>query len=569
MRNIIISRKRNFSSDLEPRHHKSESCLPPQQLFPGSAISKNSMDDGIDGGPASLTEIKILPASVNGSLVRSESFIKQALPESINGVSIRSEGVIEQAIPTESPPEVLGRSQHRFESYSDLSPGSTPAKVRQRKTAGRLGIFSSSRNAANDRPSSPLQNSKDKLEARISSILTEIPGKIRLKSGPEDDAREIIPSGKSPGRKRPFLRSLASKSMRTSPGSSSPALTLTPADTKQSTPRAQDGDPEIKLYHLHQPGKDVPIKLFVRLVGEGGERVMVRIGGGWADLGEYLKEYAIHHGRRSVSDGRFDIQGMPQSPSAAPSSSLHGLPSSPISSGSRPSSSSGQPNLVSQAHSKLKRHSFGSTTADPNYIPVTPANPPRPFHSFEPVTPGSIESSVSSSFPHRPSSRLSSNTDDDSPSIGLGLAGPRSRRTVVSPTKQAWVDGMIDQARKASGEKRKPSFKGTRAEGGDFGDLGKVGSTKRVFLKLQRDSARGGAEVTAKAKSGAGPEYKRLHVPDSRGRAAPELGSEYQPEDRHSARPVFDRRPNAGMESESGAEGESRPRPISRGGAAE
>ena len=323
------------------------------------------------------------------------------------------------------------------------------------------------------------------------------------------------------------------------------------------------------MYHLHQPGKEVPIKLFVRLVGESGERVMVRIGGGWADLGEYLKEYAIHHGRRSLSDGRFEIQGMPQSPSATQSSSPHGLPSSSISSGSRPTSSSGQPNHISQPHPKPKRHSLGSITADANYIPVTPANPPRTFHSFEPGTPGSIESSVSSSFPRRPSSRLSSNTDDDSPSIGLGLAGPRSRRTVVSPTKQAWVDGMIDQARKASAEKRKPSFKGTRAEDGDFGDLGKVGSTKRVFLKLQGDSARGGAEVTPRAQSGPGPGSKRLHRPDSRGRTTPELGSETQQEGGDISRLVFHCRPNAGREPKSCAGGESRLRRVSRGGAAE
>lgn len=536
MRNIIISRKRNFPSDLEPRHHKSESCLTPQQLFPEPTTSKNLDDNDVDDEPVSPTEIEILPESVNGSSIQSESLIEQALPESINGSSIRSDSLIKQTPPTQSPSEGSGRSQHRFESYSDLSPGSTPAKVRQRKTAGRLGIFSSSKTATTDRPSSPLRNSDARLEARISSILTEIPGKIRLKSGPEDDAREIIPSGKSPGRKRPFLRSLATKSMRTSPGLSSPALTLTPAHTKQSTPRGQDGDSEIKLYHLHQPGKEVPIKLFVRLVGEGGERVMVRIGGGWADLGEYLKEYAIHHGRRSVSDGRFEIQGIPQSSSATPSSSLAGLPSSPISSSSRPSSSSGQPNHVSQPSSKPKRHSFGSTTPDPNYAPLTPANPPRTFHSFEPATPGSIESSISSSFPRRPSSRLSSNDDDDSPSIGLGLAGPRSRRTVVSPTKQAWVDGMIDQARKASAEKRKPSFKGTRTASGDFGDLGKVGSTKRVFLKMRGDSARGGAGVN---NPGTGPNIVpgRIRLPGSSPGMASGSGPGSGPGSEHESEP--------------------------------
>ncbi|PUU76220.1 hypothetical protein B9Z19DRAFT_1066806 [Tuber borchii] len=53
---------------------------------------------------------------------------------------------------------------------------------------------------------------------------------------------------------------------------------------------------DIKLYHLHLTDGQAPIKLYIRLVGENGERVMVRVGGGWADLAEYLKEYVAHHG---------------------------------------------------------------------------------------------------------------------------------------------------------------------------------------------------------------------------------------------------------------------------------
>lgn len=38
---------------------------------------------------------------------------------------------------------------------------------------------------------------------------------------------------------------------------------------------------------------------------------MVRVGGGWADLGEYLREYVIHHGRRKVSETpRVEVQGI-------------------------------------------------------------------------------------------------------------------------------------------------------------------------------------------------------------------------------------------------------------------
>ena len=37
---------------------------------------------------------------------------------------------------------------------------------------------------------------------------------------------------------------------------------------------------------------------------------MVRVGGGWADLGEYLRQYAEHHGRRTISEGKFEILGL-------------------------------------------------------------------------------------------------------------------------------------------------------------------------------------------------------------------------------------------------------------------
>jgi hypothetical protein len=86
------------------------------------------------------------------------------------------------------------------------------------------------------------------------------------------------------------------------------------------------------------------------------------------------------------------------------------------------------------------------------------------------ATPGSIDSLQS----HRSSSRMSW-TDDDAP---LGLAGPTSKKS-VSPTKKAWVDGMLDQARKASTEKKKPVV--------EFGDMGKAGGTRRVFLKSKID----------------------------------------------------------------------------------
>lgn len=362
------------------------------------------------------------------------------------------------------PPSIPEKSRHRFENVLDLSPGSAPVKVRGRKPDHNAPINSSPRKGgALPTVSKSKKNPDDQLEARISSILTEIPEHIRLKSGPEPDAPDVVPSDIFSDLKKTNSRSPALRLKRPHTSMSSSPLTLTPAHPKASRSRTSPGDPEIKLYHLHQSGKDVPVKLFVRLVGEGGERVMVRIGGGWADLGEYLKEYASHHGRRSTSDGRFEIQGLPQSQINTPISNFTGTSSPATSQTSRPGTPS------TRASSSLAfRHPYHSGASIDFDAPMTPENPPP--RQFEP-TPGSIESS---SF--RPSSRPSS-TDEDSP---LGLAGPKTRRKEVSPSKQAWVDGMLDQARKASAEK-------TKGGEGEFGDLGKVGSTKRVFMRSRKE----------------------------------------------------------------------------------
>lgn len=302
------------------------------------------------------------------------------------------------------------KSPHRFQEISDLGPESAPVEIR------RKAVAPISKNLPT--------NSEDRLEARISSILTEIPAHIRLMSGPDRDTSEIndsTPFPKTPTPRLPIMRLNRAQTAITPP-----IMTLAPAQPKSSKSKSQSGEPEIKLYHLHQSGKDVPVKLFVRLVGEAGERVMVRIGGGWADLAEYLKEYATHHGRRSVSDTRFDIQGLPSSPISQGSSSR---PASPISSKPSP--------VVA-----FKRQ---QTTPAQLESPHTPVSDPS----------------------GRPSSRMSW-TDEDSPS--LGLAGPKMKRMEISPRKQAWVDEMLEQARGGSG-------------GAAIGEMGKVGGTKRVFFK--------------------------------------------------------------------------------------
>lgn len=367
------------------------------------------------------------------------------------------------------------KSRHRFESVSDLGPGLNPPKVRRQKSA-RTGTKEFSIKKSLTPPPVPksLKSSEDQLEARISSILTEIPGHIRLKSGPEPDAPDVLPSSAYLQQKKHNSQSPAARLKRPQTSTLTSPLTLTPAHSKRS--RSSSGEPEIKLYHLHQSGKDAPVRLFVRLVGEGGERVMVRIGGGWADLGEYLKEYASHHGRRTTSDGRFEIQGLPLPQTSTPLSNV-ATSSPPFSPGSRPATpsmraSSALSMRTSSALSFGRPNHSTSSSADLDAAPpVTPEN--AALRYFEP-TPGSLATNLSL----RPSSRSSrfSSTDDDSP---LGLAGPKTRRKDVSPTKQAWVDDMLNQARKASAEKKKGGSEG------DFVDLGKVGGTKRVLMRTR------------------------------------------------------------------------------------
>ena len=333
-------------------------------------------------------------------------------------------------------PSPSKKARNRFEDVADSAPGSTPVQIRKRRKSDSTSPFK-----PNSQHSSPSKQGADQLEARISSILDEIPAHIRLTSGAEADPAEVLHPGFGIlDLKASTARQTPPRFTRAQTSTLSPSMTLAPGQPK--TYRGRPGsDPEVKLYHLHQVGKDAPIKLFVRLVGEAGERVMVRIGGGWADLGEYLKEYANHHGKRSVSDSRYAIQELPSTPitsSPAGGSGGFGAPNS------RPISSSG---------------------LDASTVPMTPEH--VGYRLFE-AAPGSIPSNASL----RPGSRRHSVSEDDSP---LGGAGPKTKKADISPSKQAWVDGMLDQARKAGAEKSKGHA--------EVGDLGKVGGTKRVFLR--------------------------------------------------------------------------------------
>ncbi|KAL8704145.1 MAG: hypothetical protein Q9201_002695 [Fulgogasparrea decipioides] len=311
-----------------------------------------------------------------------------------------------------STPPIPTKSRHRFEQVTDLSPGNTPVKILRRKNADNAP------SPCRLPPISLMKTSEVQLEARINSILTELPVDIRLAC---DDDTEIA---QSPGNSGAISSKIPKTPRLMRAQTTAPSMTLTPS-------RQRAGESDIRLYHLHQSGQGPSVKLFVRLVGENGERVMVRVGGGWADLAEYLKEYAIHHGRRTVSSGQFDIQGLPHSQSNSPATS-------------------------------------------PGSLQTPRSRPDSPIASVSPDYSNGI----------RPSSRDSNITrrswaGDGSPS--LGLAGPKSRKATVSPNKQAWVDNMMEKARSGSGEKNRG---GTREA---FGELGIVGGTKRLFMKGRRE----------------------------------------------------------------------------------
>ncbi|KAF1916962.1 hypothetical protein BDU57DRAFT_498123 [Ampelomyces quisqualis] len=326
------------------------------------------------------------------------------------------------------------------------------------------------------------KNSAEDLERKISDILTTIPAHIRLTSGPGADAPEIKPTrGLATKGSRTYLRAARSVS-----GLKSPELTLSPAKNDfdsvasgRKSAAASRVDNDIKLYHLTQPGKEQPVKLFIRRVGEYGERVMVRVGGGWADLGEYLRQYAEHHGRRTASDGKFEVLGLEVNKSDAMNS----------------------PKRPESAMSKHDRRvSSGRPTASPLTTPTKTTVPGLSNDDAVPPMPnfaGTPGISEEATIPSTNSSQRSWTGNE------VGLAGPKARKLDLSGEKLEWVEGMMKQARTVSGsvmtanqnntprageervDSRSESRSDSRAYGKkpEFGDLGKIGGTKRIFLR--------------------------------------------------------------------------------------
>lgn len=321
----------------------------------------------------------------------------------------------------------------------------------------------------------------DQLQQQISEILESIPAKIHLSSQPTPVNHLNPPDLHLPHLKRKSStqfdrsqqpRSLSSMSSSSRAGSraGTPSFLLAPAYARNTRSRAQRANQDIKLYHLSRSNGEAPIKLFIRCVGETGERVMVRVGGGWADLGEYLKEYAIHHGRRSKVGGEATKIEIKDIPGMAPK-----ITSSPA---SRPGSALDSP--ITPLNVRKTRRSFGPDEAMRQHLPLA-AQLPRTPMPLVPIpgpegdsgdTPPSGASTRS-----RSSSRLSWTEEDST----LGMSGPRSKNVEMSDESRAWVASVKEKVRIASGDRRVPSMGAPPPE--LFGEMGKIGGTKRLFRR--------------------------------------------------------------------------------------
>jgi hypothetical protein len=196
---------------------------------------------------------------------------------------------------------------------------------------------------------------------------------------------------------------------------------------------------------------------------------MVRVGGGWADLGEYLREYVIHHGRRKVSETpRVEVQGLATRTSPgypSPAAMLTSAAASPYITSGRATPSRPPSVMSARPQSSLtvrkRRGSNASDALGPRS--VTTGN----FSSYispPPVTlPGGRRLSMSSSYSfggaHSPANIALASLTHDSQSTPLGLAGPkpRSRQISMSPEGEAWVEDVLQQTRRSSSV-NPPSF---------------------------------------------------------------------------------------------------------------
>ncbi|CAG8022786.1 unnamed protein product [Penicillium salamii] len=360
------------------------------------------------------------------------------------------------------------------------------------------------------RASSPARNlrqPRDHLDEKISSILNSLPGRIHLVDSQHEGDTSSSSSSVDRRVRHRSESPCGPPARSTTPG---PSLMLMPAGRRRYSHAYKAEDSCVKLYHLHHGGQSAPTKLFVRTVGEEGQRVMVRVGGGWADLGEYLREYVIHHGRRKVSETpRVEVQGIKTrlSPSySSPGTLLTPATSTYLTSGratpSRPPSSlSARPASSLTVHKKRR----GSTASDimgtravttghiNSFTSPPPPVPPLPTSTGRRL---SVSSGYSVGDSHSP------NAATEVRSTPLGLAGPRPRARYesMSPEGEAWVENVLNKTRRSSShhppnftlgsppyididDRSEDSHNHSLPKVRSIGDIGSIGTSRRVVLR--------------------------------------------------------------------------------------
>ncbi|KAK0638657.1 hypothetical protein B0T16DRAFT_338081 [Cercophora newfieldiana] len=372
--------------------------------------------------------------------------------------------------PGNSPQDFRSSTRSLSVSFNDMP---TVAEIPDDESSPRTPLGSTfvidddvSRDLGSPGKASPT-SADDHLQQQISEILEGVPAKIRLTSEPAainlNPPDFTMPTRKAP---KPDLYPRSQSSLSTVSNLSSragtPSFTLAPAYNRNSRARHQQrGNQEIKLYHLSRSNGEAPIKLFIRCVGEHNERVMVRVGGGWADLGEYLKEYASHHGRRS-GHGKVEIKDLPAMARAA---------STPP---TRPASAQDAYSPITPLNVRKSRRSAAAEEATVN-LTGAGAQSKTPLA----ITTKAGTSSPDGSTRSRSSSRLSWPEEDSS----LGMAGPKAKQIEMSEESKAWVESVKEKVRMASGERKVSESSTTQLMNGKFGEMGKVGATKRLFRR--------------------------------------------------------------------------------------
>ncbi|KAJ5980143.1 hypothetical protein N7481_007441 [Penicillium waksmanii] len=361
-------------------------------------------------------------------------------------------------------------------------------------------------------PNRPRRKPRDRLDEKVNSILNTLPGRINL----VDPNNEADTSSSSSSLDRKMRDRFLSESPPGAPSRSAtpaPSFSLMPA-TRRRSQVFKSEDSCVRLYHLQHAGQTAPTKLFVRTVGEENQRVMVRVGGGWADLGEYLREYVIHHGRRKVSETpRVEVQGLTARSSpgySTPSTML--TPAAPAYMASGRATPSRPPSVMSARPASslnVRKVRRGSNASDAVGTRSVTTSALASFTSPPSASTGRRRLSVSSNYSfgdvHSHSPGNTNSLAPDSHSTPLGLAGPkpRARHVSMSPEGEAWVEDVLQKTRLSSSINPPPFPLGVNpnpepAEHHDISDtasirslpkvrsvsdMGSVGTSRRVVLK--------------------------------------------------------------------------------------